>query len=41
MVRAPEAPGLGVEPDMDVIRRFLVDVQIKVAGEVLYKTPEV
>ena len=40
MVRAPEAPGLGVEPDADVIRRYLVDVEIKVAGEVLYKTPE-
>lgn len=41
MVCAPEAPGLGVEPDADLIRRFLVDVEIKVAGEVLYKTPEV
>jgi len=41
MVRAPEAPGLGVTPDADVIRRFLVDVEIKVAGEVLYKTPQV
>lgn len=41
MVRAPEAPGLGVEPDADVIRRFLVDVEIKVAGQVLYKTPEI
>ena len=41
MVRAPEAPGLGVVPDADVIRRFLVDVEIKVAGEVLYRTPEI
>ncbi|MCP5080989.1 MAG: mandelate racemase/muconate lactonizing enzyme family protein [Alphaproteobacteria bacterium] len=41
LVCAPEAPGLGVEPDADVIRRFLVDVEIKVAAEVLYKTPEV
>ncbi len=41
MVRAPESPGLGVAPDPDVIRRFLVDVEIKVAGEVLYATPAV
>jgi L-alanine-DL-glutamate epimerase-like enolase superfamily enzyme len=41
MVRAPDAPGLGVAPDAEVIRRFLVDVEIKVAGEVLYRTPEV
>jgi len=41
MVCAPEAPGLGVEPDTDMIRRFLVDVEIKVGGELLYKTPEV
>ena len=30
-----------VEPDPDVIRRYLVDVEIKVAGEVLYRTPQV
>jgi L-alanine-DL-glutamate epimerase-like enolase superfamily enzyme len=41
MVCAPEAPGLGVEPDVDMIRRYLVDVEIKVAGEVLYRTPEI
>ncbi len=41
MVCAPETPGLGVGPDADVIRRFLVDVEIKVGGEMLYKTPEV
>jgi len=41
MVHAPEAPGLGVAPDAEVIRRFLVDVEITVAGEVIYKTPVV
>jgi L-alanine-DL-glutamate epimerase-like enolase superfamily enzyme len=41
MVWAPEAPGLGLEPDANMIRRFVVDVQIKVASEVLYRTPEV
>ena len=41
MVRLPEGPGLGVEPDLEVVRRFLVDVEIRVAGEVLYRTPEV
>jgi len=41
MVWVPEAPGLGLEPDVDSILRFLVDVEIKVAREVLYRTPEV
>ena len=40
MVRAPDEQGLGVEPDVNVIRRFLVDVEVKVAGDVIYKTPE-
>jgi L-alanine-DL-glutamate epimerase-like enolase superfamily enzyme len=39
-VRAPEAPGLGIEIDPDGIRRYLLDVEIKVAGKVLYRTPD-
>jgi L-alanine-DL-glutamate epimerase-like enolase superfamily enzyme len=38
-VRCPDRPGLGVEPDLDTIRKYLVDVQITVAGQTLYKTP--
>lgn len=36
----PDAPGLGVEPDAAVIKKYLVDVQIRVAGEILYRTPD-
>jgi L-alanine-DL-glutamate epimerase-like enolase superfamily enzyme len=39
MVQLPDRPGLGVEPDLDVVRRFLVDVRIEVGGKVLYQTP--
>ena len=40
-VRLPDAPGLGVEPDLDVVRRYLVETEIKVGGRVLYRTPVV
>jgi L-alanine-DL-glutamate epimerase-like enolase superfamily enzyme len=39
MIQLPERPGLGVEPDLDVVRRFLVDVRIEVGGKLLYQTP--
>ncbi len=39
-VSAPDAPGLGIAIDMTALRRYLVDVEIKVAGRVLYATPE-
>ncbi len=41
LVRLTEAPGLGVEPNLDTIREYLVDVEIKVAGKTLYSTPKV
>lgn len=41
LVRLPESPGLGVEPNMEAIRRYLVDVEIKVAGRTIYSTPDV
>ena len=34
-VRAPELPGLGVEVNLDVVRRFLQPVRIEMAGHVL------
>ena len=34
------APGLGIELDSDVIRRYLVETEIKVRGALLYRTPE-
>ncbi len=38
-IRLPEAPGLGLEPNLDVVRKYLVDAEIKVGGEVLYRSP--
>ena len=38
-VRVPDAPGLGVAPDLDAIRPYLVDVEIKIAGKTLFRSP--
>jgi L-alanine-DL-glutamate epimerase-like enolase superfamily enzyme len=40
-VRLPDSPGLGVEPNLDTIRQYLVEVEIKVAGRTIYSTPDV
>ena len=39
-IRLPDAPGLGVTIDFESARRYLLDVEIAVAGKVLYRTPE-
>jgi L-alanine-DL-glutamate epimerase-like enolase superfamily enzyme len=38
-IHVPDRPGLGIEPDTGVLRRYLVDVEIKVHGKVLFRTP--
>ena len=38
-VQLPDAPGLGVEPDLDALREYLVDVEIQVDGKTVYRTP--
>jgi L-alanine-DL-glutamate epimerase-like enolase superfamily enzyme len=38
-IRLPDGPGLGIKPDLPAVARYLVDVEIKVAGRVLYRTP--
>jgi L-alanine-DL-glutamate epimerase-like enolase superfamily enzyme len=38
-VRLPAAPGLGMTPDLDAARRYLVETEIRVGGRVLYRTP--
>ena len=38
-VHVPEAPGLGVTVDVEAIRPFLVQVELRVGGEVLDRTP--
>jgi L-alanine-DL-glutamate epimerase-like enolase superfamily enzyme len=35
LVRAPERPGLGVDVDLDVVRRFLAPLRIEVGGETI------
>ncbi len=38
-IHLPDAPGLGIEPDPVAIKTYLVEVEIHVAGQVVYKTP--
>jgi L-alanine-DL-glutamate epimerase-like enolase superfamily enzyme len=37
-ISLPDAPGLGIEIDLDAVRRYLVDVEIKVCGKTLFST---
>ncbi|MDH6194721.1 L-alanine-DL-glutamate epimerase-like enolase superfamily enzyme [Mycobacterium frederiksbergense] len=39
-VAAPDAPGLGLDINLDALQKYLVDVEITVAGRTLYKTPQ-
>lgn len=39
-IAAPDAPGLGVRPDLEAVRRYLLDVEIRIGGQTLYSTPE-
>lgn len=41
LVHLPQSPGLGVEPNLEAVRQYLVPVEIRVAGRTLYSTPEV
>ena len=38
-VKAPDAPGLGMEIDVEALKPYLVDVSMKVGGKTLYETP--
>jgi L-alanine-DL-glutamate epimerase-like enolase superfamily enzyme len=40
-IRLPDAPGLGMTVDPVRFRPYLLDVEIKIAGRVLYRTPAV
>jgi L-alanine-DL-glutamate epimerase-like enolase superfamily enzyme len=40
-VRAPDAPGLGIEVAPEGIKAYLVDAEIKVGGKILYRTPAI
>jgi L-alanine-DL-glutamate epimerase-like enolase superfamily enzyme len=39
-VATPEAPGLGIDVDAEAARRYLVDVEIKVEGKLLFATSD-
>jgi len=39
-VRAPESPGLGIAPDLEAIKKYLVPLEISVRGATLYQTPQ-
>ncbi|MBV7335519.1 mandelate racemase/muconate lactonizing enzyme family protein [Chloroflexi bacterium TSY] len=38
-IQIPDAPGLGMTVDQAKVRNYLVDVEIYVNGQILYKTP--
>lgn len=38
-VAAPDRPGLGLEPDWAALKKYLVDVEIKVAGRTAFSSP--
>ncbi len=40
-IRAPEAPGLGIDVDLPALKPYLVDTEISVRGKVLYRTPAI
>jgi L-alanine-DL-glutamate epimerase-like enolase superfamily enzyme len=40
LVRLPDSPGLGIGPKASTIRQYLVDTEIKIAGNTLYRTPD-
>ncbi len=40
-IHIPESPGLGVEPNLAAIRRYLVDAEIRVGNRVVYRSPTV
>ena len=40
-VSAPDSPGLGIQMNLDAVRKYLLDVEIRVSGRLLYSTPEV
>jgi L-alanine-DL-glutamate epimerase-like enolase superfamily enzyme len=37
-IAAPDAPGLGIEIDTEAARQYLVDVEIKAKGELLFSS---
>jgi L-alanine-DL-glutamate epimerase-like enolase superfamily enzyme len=39
LINVPEAPGLGMTPNLDALQKYLVPVRIAVGGQELHRTP--
>jgi L-alanine-DL-glutamate epimerase-like enolase superfamily enzyme len=39
-VSAPDGPGLGVETNLDTLRKYMRRVRIELDGRLLYESPE-
>lgn len=39
-IAVPDAPGLGVDVEISSLRKYIVDTEIRVAGKMIYQTPE-
>ncbi len=40
-IRLPEAPGLGISPNPEALRNYMVSVNIEVNGRILYSSPRI
>ena len=38
-IHVPDAPGLGMEVNLEALRPYVVDTEIRVGGKVIYRTP--
>lgn len=41
LLHLPDAPGLGLEPDPEIIRKYQVDVYIEVGGKTIHQSPKI
>jgi L-alanine-DL-glutamate epimerase-like enolase superfamily enzyme len=41
MIRVPDAPGLGIEVNAQALKQYLVEVEIRVGRQTLYRSPSV
>ena len=40
-ISLPEKPGLGLTPDLNIIKKYLVEAEIRVSGKIIYQTPSI
>jgi len=40
-IHLSDAPGLGIEPNKEAIRKYLVNAEIRIAGRTIYRTPRI